>query len=110
MIILLKKYWKYIAAVVAGALSIVLFILLFGFLRKGGNGGDTDKGAKTLGTIIKDVSEKMTEATQVAEVESEVAKTKDDGVKDELREIKKTKDPVERRKQLVFLHSRVRKS
>ena len=108
MIILLKKYWKYIAAVVAGALSIVLFILLFGFLRK--NGGDTAKGAKTLGTIVKDVSDKMTEATQVAEVESEVAKTKDAGVKDELKEIKETKDPVERRKQLVFLHSRVRKS
>jgi uncharacterized protein YoxC len=108
MIILLKKYWKYIAAVVVGALSIVLFILLFGFLRK--NGGNTDKGAKTLGTIVKDVSSKMTEATQMADVEAVVAKTKDEGVKEELKEIQKTKDPAERRKQLVFLHSRVRKS
>jgi hypothetical protein len=108
MIILLKKYWKYIAAVAGGVLSVVLFLLLLRFLRNGDK--DTAAGAATLGTIINDVGANMTEAAQVAEVESVVASTKDDGVKEELNDIKNTKDPVERRKQLVFLHSRVRKS
>ena len=102
----IKKYWKYIAAALGLILSILGFIFLC-FLKKK---QDEEESQNVFVNTINETAKKMAEAKHVAEIEAVVAKTKEESVIEELSEIKKTKDPKERRKQLIFLHNRVRKS
>jgi len=107
MIPTIKKYLTYIIVLVVAVVAVVLWVTVKRWIK--GRDKPTDDGSAGLANILNETKAKMTEASQISQVEIVAARTKETSVKTRLAEVTKIADPQDRRDKLLALYQEVAK-
>lgn len=103
----IKKYWKYLLAILGGCLAIAFYLMIEVWMKNNTNTDDGAEHVKTLGTVIGEIGSQLTEAKQQAAVETAVARSQEAHTKAELKVAVSEPDKKKRRKKLSELYDRV---
>ena len=103
----LKKYGKYVVIAIVGVGSIVLFVMVYSWLKKSGKADDGQEHVETLGAVIEEIGAKLTEANHQAVVEVVAARSGEAEIKEELAVVVNLENKVTRRRKLAELYAKV---
>jgi len=92
-----KKYWKYFL-ILAPAIILLVFKILSVLRQK-----NVQSDPNAIKDQITNIKDKLNEANTVVQIESSIAKNKNDQKMQELKEVQLIKDDKERRKKLASM-------
>lgn len=96
-----KKYWRYALILIPAVFVLIIKVLATIRSNNTGSSPTVNSEQNSLKDEVHSIKEKLQEVNSVVKVEAAVAKTNNEQLMDQLKEVQKISDDRERRKRLA---------